>query len=168
MGKWILLALLASFGAWWFFHAGRQMSEDAIEDQYNLDSHPMAKRDPDSFCDRMTEDYRHEAVTFALDGTQRETYDKQRSCDELREGFRVFKRLNALTNGAMGLSFENRIVEITLADDRKSADVESISSVRMGRRLLSRSHSLDRVIRRNGRILHEASQSKSWVYVPAK
>ena len=168
MGKWILLALVSAFGAWWFFHAGRQMSEDAIEAQYDLDSRALVKFDADYFCDRMADDYRHEAVTFGLNGTQRQTLDKHSSCEEMREGFRAFKRLNALTNGAIQLSFQNRIVEITLSDDRKTADVESISTVRMGRRLLSRSHSMDRVIRRNGRILHEATQSKSWVYVPAK
>jgi len=168
MGKWILLALVAGFGAWWSFHAGRQLSEDAIEAQYNLDSAAMAKLDADYFCDRMTDDFQHEAVTFALNGTQRETLGKKDSCEGMREGFRAFKRLNALTNGAMGLSFENRVVEITVADDRKSADVETIASVRMGGRLLSRSHSVDRVIRRNGRILYEASKSKSWVYVPAQ
>jgi len=167
MGKWILLALVAAFGAWWFFHHGRQMSEEGIEAQYDLEARAMAHLDAGYLCDRMADDYRHESVTFALNGTQRQRFDKQSSCDELREGFRVFKRLNALTNGAMGLSVENRIVEITLSDDRKTADVESIASVRLGGRLLSRSHSMDRVIRRNGRILHAASQSKSWLYVPA-
>lgn len=167
MGKWIALALVASFGAWWFFHAGRQMSEDAIEAQYAVEGHAMAKLDADYLCDRMADDFRHEAIAFTLNGTQRETLDKRRSCEDLREGFRAFKRVNALTDGAMGLSFDHRIIEVSLADDRKSAEVEAVATVRIGGRLLSKTHSIDRVIRRNGQILHEASQSKSWVYIPA-
>ena len=31
MGKWLLLVVVAAYGAWWYFHAGRQMDEDAIE-----------------------------------------------------------------------------------------------------------------------------------------
>jgi len=166
MGKWILLAIVAGYGAWWFFHAGRQMDEDAIEAQYDVEAHAIAKLDADYLCDRMTDDFQHEAVTFTLGGTQRETYDKLQSCDELRESFRVFKRLNALTNGAMSMSVDNRIVEVTLSKDRKSADVEAVAFVRLGGRLLSRSHGVDRVIRRNGRILHAESKSRTWVYVP--
>ncbi len=167
MGKWILLALVAAYGAWWYFHAGRQMSEDAIEAQYAVEGRAMAKLDADYLCSRMTDDFRHEAIAFTLNGTQRETLGKERTCEDLREGFRAFKRVNALTNGAMGLSFNHRIIEVTLADDRKSADVEAVATVRIGGRLLSKTHSLDRVVRRGGRILHQASQSKSWVYVPA-
>jgi len=166
MGKWILLALVAGFGAWWSFHAGRQMDEDAIEAQYNVEAQAIAKLDADYLCDRMTDDFRHEAVTFTLGGTQRETHDKLRSCEELRESFRIFKRLNALTHGAMGMSVDNRIVEVRLSEDRKSAEVEAVALVHLGGRLLSRSHGVDRVIRRNGRILHAESKSRSWVYVP--
>lgn len=167
MEKWILLALVAGYGAWWWLHGGRTMSEDAIEAQYGVEAQAMARLDADYLCGRMTDDFRHDAIAFTLNGTQRETLDKARSCENLREGFRAFKRVNALTNGAMGLSFDHRIIEVSLADDRKSADVEAVATVRVGGRLLSKSHSVDRVVRRNGRILHETSQSKSWVYIPA-
>lgn len=167
MGKWIVLALVAGYGAWWYFHAGRQMSEDAIEAQYAVEGQAMAKLDADYLCDRMADDFRHDAIAFTLNGTQREALDKQRSCEDLREGFRAFKRLNALTNGAMGLSVQHRIIEVALSDDRKTADVEAVATIRLGGRLLSKTHSIDRVVRRNGRILHAASQSKSWVYIPA-
>ena len=168
MGKWILLALVAGYGVWWYAQGGRQMTEEAIEAQYDAEAHAIAKLDADYLCDRMTDNFRHEAVTFSPDGTRRETYDKPRSCEELRESFRIFKRLNALTNGAMGMSVDNRIVEVTLSEDRKSAEVEAVAFVRLGGRLVSRSHGVDRVIRRNGRILHAESKSRSWVYVPTK
>lgn len=168
MGKWILLVVVAAYGAWWYFHAGRQMDEDAIEAQYAVEGQAMAKLDADYLCSRMTDDFRHDAIAFTLNnGTQRETLDKERSCEDLREGFRAFKRLNALTNGAMGLAVEHRIIEVSLSDDRKTADVEAVATVRLGGRLLSKTHSVDQVVRRNGRILHAASNSKSWVYIPA-
>lgn len=168
MGKAIVLMLVAMFGSWWFFHAGRQMTEESVRDQYDVEAHATAKMDADYLCDRLAGDYRHESLVFALaTGTERKSFGKQESCDEMREAFRVFKRLSALTNGAMGMSVENRIVEVSLSDDRKTADVEVISTIRLGGRLLGKTHGIDRLIRRNGRILHSEAKSKSWVYVPA-
>ncbi|WP_158986632.1 hypothetical protein [Lysobacter panacisoli] len=167
MGKAILLLVVSLMGGVWFLHAGRLMTEKSIEEQYYVESSAMARFDADYLCDRLSDDFRHDSITFSLGGTQRETYDKQESCDVMREAFRDFKRLSALTNGRMGLSMENRIVEVSLSEDRKVAHVEAIGVVRLGGRMLSRSHYVDRLVRRNGRILHEASESKSWLYIPA-
>jgi hypothetical protein len=167
MGKAIVLVLVMAFGGWWYFHAGRQMTEESIDEQYQVESHALANLDADYLCERMTGDYRQQGVSFTLAGTQREDFNKQQACDGMRESFRMFKRISALSNGALGLSFDNKVIEVALSPDRKTADVEAVATIRMGGRLLSKTHYVDRLVRRNGRILHASSQSKSWVYVPA-
>ena len=167
MGKVVFLALLLAFGGWWIFHGGRVMSEDAINRQYDNESLALAKLDADYLCDQLAGDFRDEGISFTLAGTQRHDRDKQQSCDHLRDAFADIKRFTALSGGAFGLSFSNRVIAIELSEDRKTAEVEGIATIHMAGRLVSKTHYFDRVIRRYGRIRHAASESKSWVYVPA-
>lgn len=166
MGKKLLLAGLIAFGAWWHFHGGRQMSEESINAQFQAESAALAKFDGAFLCDQLDEAYRDEGVSFTLGGTQRHSRSKSDSCREMDEAFAAFKRLDALSEGAIRMSFDHRIIDVELSPDRKTAKIEAVGTIRMAGRLISKTHYVDELIRRNGQILHASSNSKSWVYVP--
>jgi hypothetical protein len=167
MGKIVLLGALIAFGGAWYFHFARQMSREGIDAQYQAESAALAKLDAEFLCDQLADDYRDEGASFTLSGTRRHSRGKQESCNAVDGMFDDIRRINAIGGGAFGLSFEHRVLDVQLADDRKTATVEAIGTIRIAGRLLSKTQYVDRLIRRNGRILHAASTSKSWVYVPA-
>lgn len=167
MGKILLVGALLAFGGVWHFHFGRQMSREGIDAQYRAESAALADLDAGFFCDRLADDYQDEGVSFTLAGTRRHSRGRRESCEATEGAFDDIRRFNAIGGGAVGLSFEHRVLDVELADDRKTATVEAIGTIRFAGRLLSKTQYVDRLIRRNGRILRVASNSKSWIYVPA-
>lgn len=167
MGRIAILGALLALGASWHFHFGRQMSREGIDAQYHAEAAAFANLDATFLCDQLADDYRDEGVSFTLSGTRRHARGKRESCEAVEGMFSDIRRINALGGNAFGLSFEHRIIDVQLAEDGKTATVEAVGSIRGAGRLLSKTQYVDRLIRRNGRILHAASTSKSWVYVPA-
>jgi hypothetical protein len=60
--------------------------------------------------------------------------------------------------------YDFEIESITLSSDRKLATVEVTSAMRFGDMTLARSHSVDHLIRRNGRIRNASSEETVWAY----
>lgn len=163
--KWLLLAVLAAL-ALWYFHFDRRMSEASIRGFYDEGIQAMMRFDAEWTCSRMTADYRQTHITFGeQQGRSEKNYDKEQTCRLAQEGMKQFKALSDASNGVIEPEYKVKIHRIELAADRKTASVEMEVKMMLGEVMLARTRGTDRLVRRNGRILSQSSEAKSWIYV---
>jgi ketosteroid isomerase-like protein len=163
MKKLVLLVVLAAL-AWWYFDGSRKLSEEAIREHYQEQLEATASFDTERLCAAMADDYRVTDVSQGLQGQQKLTMDKAQACDALSQSLGMFKQLSDASGGKFRLDIGYEIKSITVSADRKSASVEGISTFKLGDRLVARTRGTDRLIRRNGKILSQGGDTKTWMY----
>ncbi|MGO1072669.1 hypothetical protein [Lysobacter sp. CA199] len=165
MKKWLLLAVLAGL-ALWYFHFDRCMSETAIRAFYVDHVEALKRFDAEWGCSRMTADYRQTHVMYGeQQGRSQQDYDKEQTCRMSVESMDRFRKLSDASGGLLEPQYKVKIHGIDLAPDRKTASVDLEVKMLLGEVMLGRTRGTDRLIRRNGRILTQSSDAKSWIYV---
>lgn len=157
----LLIALIAA--AVWYFDIGRRMTESEIRESYRTQVEALQRFDAKPLCDSLDNRYSG-SVTMRNAGAPAKTQDKATACAELTRTLRRFKTLSERTGGMIEPDYDYRIQSITLSPDRKLATVEVSSSVRIGDMTLARSRSVERLVRRLGRIRNTGSESTVWAY----
>lgn len=163
MKKLILLAILAGL-AWWYFDHSRRMTEADIRASYEADVDAMRRFDSGFLCARMSDDYAG-SETSRQDDTE-EHFDKAVQCQRIKQSIAAMQQLSVATGGRLALKIDYEIKAIELSPDRKRADVQSVSTAKLGDMTIGRDRSIDHLIRRNGRILSVASEARVWSYTP--
>ncbi|HEX6610948.1 MAG TPA: hypothetical protein VF051_09245 [Hyphomicrobiaceae bacterium] len=163
MKKAILLVVLAAL-AWWYFDGSRRLSEEAIREHYREQLEATASFDTERLCAAMAEDYRANDVSHGPQGQQKLTMDKAQACDSLSQSLGMFKQLSDASGGKFLLDIAYEIKSITISADKKSASVDGLSTFKLGDRLVARTRGTDRLIRRNGTILSQGGDTKTWMY----
>jgi hypothetical protein len=92
--------------------------------------------------------------------------DKAGACAELTRTLRRMKTLSERTGGLLEPDYDVEIESIELSDDHKSATVKITSAMRIGDMTLARSHAVEHLIRRLGRIRSVGSEETVWAYRP--
>lgn len=165
MIKAIVALVLAGF-AWWYFDAGRRMTEAEIRAAYETDMEAMRRYDADALCERLSSDFSAEQTTQQGGDTVEEHYGKAEFCELFRHSVDTMKRLSEASHGRFSLDVQQEIKNIELSVDRKHATVQTVSTIRLGDMTLARDRSTEHLIRRNGRILSTGGEILSWAYVP--
>lgn len=164
MKKLILLAILLA--AWWYFDGGRRMTEASIRENYQVEMDATDRFDAEWLCAHMADNYHLVDVAHGSGRPIETDLDKSRACSRLTSSMRRMKRLSDATDGALAMDTGFEIESITLSPDRKLATVEATSTMRLGDMTLARTKGIERLIRRNGRILSVGGETRSWVYSP--
>lgn len=159
--KKVIFVILVIAAAVWYFDIGRKMTETSIRENYQSQREALNRFDAEPLCDAMDDEYRA-AVTVRGSADGSKTMNKARACAELTRTLRRFKQLSERTGGMIEPDFEIKSIE--LSANRKSATVELTNAMRLGDMTLSRGHSVDHLIRRNGRILSASSEDTVRVY----
>lgn len=165
MTKVIVLLVLAGF-AWWYFDAGRRMTEVEIRAAYDTDMDALRRFDADALCDRLSSDFSAEQTTRQGGQSVEQHYGKTELCEQFHQSVDTMKRLSAASHGRFTLDIQQDIKEIELSVDRKHATVQTVSTIRLGDMTLARDRSTEHLIRRNGRILSTGGEIRSWAYTP--
>ncbi|RNF85376.1 hypothetical protein [Montanilutibacter psychrotolerans] len=160
-----LLLVLAAL-ALWYFDASRKLSQDTVRAAYDEHIEAFHKGQPELLCLRMTPDYRIVDVTVGQDGTVRSEMGRDEACRKTHEAIAIFGRLGALSGGSLVPEIDVEIQSIELSPDRKSATVQSVSTMRMAGRPVMRTRAIDHLIRRTGRVLSRGGESRTWAYLP--
>ncbi|WP_157476181.1 hypothetical protein [Lysobacter sp. Root690] len=159
----MLVPLLLAGLAFWYFDLARRIDEAAVRDYYNQQMQAYYRFDGDWFCTSMTDDY--EVVEITYTGKQRkdERLNKAESCKRTRE---TVAELVEIRDAKIGLPLPSWTIEvknIEVADDRHSATVQAEGRMTVGARDLGVTKWTERLIRRNGRVFSERSDSTAWV-----
>lgn len=162
--KKVLLLVLALVAAWWYFDGSRRMSEESIRAHYKEQLAAYDRHDAEALCKTMSDDYQAQSIVFTPDGSKRQTHRRDEACREITRGLDAFRQLSQASAGMLSLRIDMQIGKIDLSPDRKTAVVESVSTMKLGEMLVMRTRSSETLIRRMGRITSRGGESKSWVY----
>ncbi len=158
----VLLIILIALSLW-YFDFSRRMTDTSIRESYQVQAEAFARFDALPLCAAMDESYVNTVTLRGSNGIGM-TRDKTSACSELTLSLHQLGQLSKRTGGMLAPDFDYEITSITLAPNRKSATVEISSTLRMGRTTLSRTRSVDHLIRRNGQIRSVACDDSTWVY----
>ncbi|EIL99812.1 hypothetical protein RHOFW104T7_07735 [Rhodanobacter thiooxydans] len=162
MKKVILLIVLIA-AAVWYFDISRRMTEAAVRESYQTQVEALQRFDAEPLCDSLDKGY-SESVVMRGASAPAKMQDKATACAELTRTLRRFKTLSERTAGMIEPDYDYEIQSITLSPDRKQATVEISSTMRIGDMTLARSHSVEHLIRRLGRIRNTGGESTVWTY----
>jgi hypothetical protein len=158
--KKIILLVIVIAASVWYFDLSHKMTEAAIRKSYQTQFEALQRFDPKPLCDVLDENYTATVTTHSV----AQAKDKASACAELTRSLRRLKTLSDRTAGLLEPDYDFEIKSITLSADRKLATVEISSTMRLGDMTLARSHSVDHLIRRNGRIRNASSEETVWAY----
>lgn len=161
--KQVVLLVIVIAAAVWYFDIGRKMTDASIRDSYRTQLEALNQFDAQPLCAALDEHYTAN-VTVRGSTAGPKTQDKTGTCADLTRTLHRLKLLSDRTGGMLEADFELEIESLQLSTDRKSATVEISTAMRLGDMTLSRSRSVDHLIRRNGRILSASSEDTLWVY----
>jgi hypothetical protein len=164
MRKFLLLAILAGAG-WWYFIGGRTISEAHVERFYQDLEHATLSRDPQALCALLDEDF--QSVGTISMGGRRETVeqDKAQACEAYVEMYKNFALLGDKMGGMLQLDSSYTINSVAIQPDSKTAMVDFSSSLDVAGTIMNlRSRSTDTLIRRNGKVLMLRSEGKGRIF----
>ena len=162
--KKLIVLILALAAAWWYFDGGRKMTEASIREHYAEQLMAFDQHDAEALCDGMTDDFESRSVIIGSEGTQRTTLDRDSACREMTRGLEAFRKLSTASAGMLTPRLDVDIKKIELSIDRKTAVVESVSTLKVGDMMVQRGRSTDTLVRRMGRIKVQRGETKTWVY----
>ncbi|OOG56315.1 hypothetical protein B0E48_09065 [Rhodanobacter sp. C03] len=163
MTKVILLVLVIA-AAVWYFDFSRRMTDASIRASYQAQIDALGQFDAEPICTAMDDSYTASVTVRGSDSTPQKTHGKAAACATWTKAMHRLKLLSERTGGMLEPDFDFEIKSITLTPNHKSATVEISSAMRLGNMTLSRSQSIEHLIRRNGRILSTGSEDTVWVY----
>jgi hypothetical protein len=162
--KKVILLVIVIAAAVWYFDISRKMTETSIRESYQAQVEALQRFDAEPLCDALDDSYTASIVMRGSSGAPAKAQDKAGACAELTKTMRRLKMLSERTAGMLEPDYDFEIESITLSSDRKLATVEVTSAMRFGDMTLARSHSVDHLIRRNGRIRNASSEETVWAY----
>lgn len=156
----LLLVLAAVAGFYWL--GGNRLDEAQVRDFYQRAEQAMLALDDETLCRMLAEDFEQTTVTRVESNEMRATMDKAGYCRSTAETTEQLRQLRDAMRGNSPMRYSQTVVSVTLAPDRRSADVEMRATLEMpGMRSSSRSR--DTVVRERWRMYALRSNSVVWV-----
>jgi hypothetical protein len=160
----ILLALAAA--GWYYFIGGRKMDEQMVRDYYMAQRHAVLSRDVPAQCELYSPKLQVHLKSRVGGQAQDLTLDKKAACKQLEEQHRFFEEVGEKAGGMLTIEYDHDIRSISLAADKKSAEVEVVSTLKMGETFMQISAtSSERLERHLGKVLTvsaDAQTSMRW------
>ncbi len=149
-----VLVLLAVFVAAVVFYnvGGNRLDEAKVRDYYASAEQAMLAFDDERLCAMVDEDFEQVSVTRIESMEQRETFDRDGYCRTTAETMARLRQLQGAMGGRSPVRLKYTLVSIRIAPDKRSAEVESRSTLEMpGIRMTSRAR--DVVVRKRWKVL---------------
>jgi hypothetical protein len=161
VGKKLVLLAGACAAAWWFFIGGRAIDESHVRGFYDQQMHATLSRDPKALCEMLASDFVGEAVEISVRNRVRNVQDRAQACKSYDELYASMDKLGQSMGGIMQIDYDHEITDIQLADDHKSAVVQTRYTLDLGGTIINMSGtSTDTLIRRNGKVRVQRSEGK--------
>lgn len=164
MRKFLLLAMLAGAG-WWYFIGGRTITEDHVVRFYQDVERATGTRNPDALCALLDNDFQTVGTVDMSGMRNTVTQDKAQACEAYTEMYKNFALLGDKMGGLLQLDTSYTINSIVIQPDNKSATVDYTYSMDVAGTIMNiRSRSTDTLIRRNGKVLMLRSEGKGRIW----
>jgi hypothetical protein len=160
MKKFVLLAILAGAG-WWYFIGGRTITDGHVVRFYQDLEAATLSRNPDALCALLDEDFETVGIVDVGGRRNTSTQDKAQTCAAYAEMYENFEKLGDKMGGMLQLDSSYNINSIVIESDHNRATVDYSSSLDVAGSIMNiRSRSTDTLIRRNGKVLMLRSEGK--------
>lgn len=140
-----------------------KLDEDIVYDYYQKNINAARMFDARTICGMLHKDYRAVDIAKTPRGEQRMTMNRKQSCDATSDSMAMMKKFAAATR--IEPEFKYTIESVTLSPDRKQASVKIRGSMRVGKRFSVSTVGTETLVRRMGRVLSKASDTRSIVSV---
>ena len=156
-----LLLIVAGFG-WYYFIGGRQLDEDKVRAYYVAQEHAVLSRDPKAQCELFAPQLKAHIVSRVAGQTQDVVLGKAQLCALLEAQAKFFEEVGEKAGGTLTIEYIYDIKAIRLATDKKSAEVDVASTLKMGEAFMEiSSTSTDRVERHLGKVQTVAADART-------
>ena len=161
----LLGLIVVLFGvAGYYLFGGRTITPEEVAEFYDRQYRATMKRDPKALCDLLADDYVGVGTTINAGRRIRETVDKKQSCEATQSFFDDLAKLGAARGGILRLGYRQDIGNVSIADDKRSAKVDSEFKMTVsGRLMIFESTSVDTLVRKRWRVYMQRSESTTTV-----
>lgn len=151
MMRLLVVVAVACAAAWYYFVGGAKLDEELVRQFYESESHATLSRDPEALCKLYSSKLQLTQETLLMGQTTSQRMNKQQACDSQRESFRKFEEIGNKADGILTIEYDYTIERIDIAPNRKSATVQTSSTLKMGEGLMQfRSVTVDELHREWG------------------
>ncbi|MGY0652707.1 hypothetical protein ACW7GZ_12780 [Luteimonas sp. A537] len=161
----LVLAVLAAVAvlAW---DNGWRIDESHVQRYYARQIDAMRSFDHESMCKDIAGDFRI-SVTSYVDGrrTGEAAYDGESTCRMTREMLEGMRNLGGRSRGLLTFDVTVDVRSIRIDPGRRNATVESVTTMKVGEVLVSRSRGTERLSRSVWRVRSHGGEGQSWSYL---
>ncbi|MBJ6984708.1 hypothetical protein [Luteimonas sp. MC1750] len=161
----LVLVVLAAVAvvAW---DTGWRIDESHVHRYYQGQVDAIRNFDHESMCKDIAGDFSLEATSY-VDGqrTEEAAFDGESTCRMTREMLDGMRRLSSQSRGLLTFDVNVDVRSIRIEPGRRKATVESITTVKMGDVLVSRSRGTERLSRSVWRVRSHGGEGQTWTYL---
>jgi len=162
--KLILIVLALAAAGWYWLIGGRKLDEQMVRDYYMAQKHAVLSRDVQAQCELYSRKLQLHLKSRMGGQAQDVTLDKKAACEQLETQHKFFEDVGEKAGGMLTIEYEYEIRNIALAADKKSAQVDVVSTLKMGEAFMQISAtSSERLERELGKVLTVAADAQTSV-----
>lgn len=160
-----LIVLLLAVAAWWYWFAARQINDQQVREFYSEMERATLSRDPEALCALFAEDFQTSGSVESAGVTKAmPVQNKQQTCDNYRQLFASFEKIGVQMGGMLQLDVRQTLNSVEISPDKRSATVDFEYQMDVGGSIMNmRSHSVDVLVRQNGKVLLQRSTGEGAV-----
>lgn len=161
----LVLVVLAGV-AFVLWDNGSRIDESHVHRYYERQMDAMRNFDHESMCRDIAGDFSIN-VTSYVDGRRVDAaaYDGENTCRMTREMLEGMRALSGRSGGLLTFDVSVDVRSIRIEPGRRSAMVESTTTVKIGEILVSRSRGTERLSRSIWRVRSHGGEGQSWSYL---
>lgn len=156
----VVLAVVAIIA----YDSSRKITESHVRNHYQAQLEAFRAVDEESICDGTADDYSMAVVEMVDGRSQETTLDGYTACENSKKMIRLAQVMSEQTRGLATLDVAYSIQSIDIASDGRSAEVESIGTVKIGDMLVARTKSKETLSRAFWKVRSHGGKSQVWSY----
>lgn len=141
---------------------GNTLDEAQVRAFYDQADLALAEQDDKALCAMLAPEFEQVTLYRADSHQARKVIDREKYCHDLQQSMAQLRRIREITGGEVPIEHEQTITRITIAPDKRSAEVETRSTVAApGMRMTARTR--DTVARERWRMSIRRSEGTTFI-----
>jgi hypothetical protein len=132
MFKAMALVAAACAALWYFWIDGSKLDEPMVRAFYDQQAHATYSRDPEALCKQNGKKVVVTQETRMSGQTKTVTMTREQACEGARKMFEFFDQVGEKAGGMLTIEYSYELHRVEIAPNRKSAEVEMVSTLKMG------------------------------------
>ncbi len=154
----VFFGVIAGIYQW----GGNSLDEARVRAFYDQADRALAEQDDKTLCEMLAPDFEQVTLYRADSQQSRQVVSREKYCRQMAQTMGQLRRIREITGGDVPMEHEQTITDITLAPDKRSAEVEMRTLVAApGLRMTARTR--DTVVRKRWRMWITHSEGTTFV-----